>query len=348
MGGRRLEDGREWSSLDELARHALDGGARLLPAPPFMHGAAQWMAFSGFANGATVVLPARTDRFDALDTLRTVQRERVEYLLIVGDAFGRPLADAAEVHELDLSSLLVIINGGATLSSRTAQRLLSAAPTALLLDGLGSSETGSQASRLHSPGSAVPDGTFVPGEGTCVLSEQLDRVLEPGSGELGWLAQHGRVPLGYLGDEARTAATFPSVGGVRHAVAGDRARLLADGSIELLGRDAVTINTGGEKVFAEEVERALLQHPAVVDCVVAGRPSERWGDEVVAIVQVAEPAPGDADLLEVAARHVARYKLPKAIIRRAALRRSPSGKADYRWAREVATGAGSGGAAAPS
>jgi acyl-CoA synthetase (AMP-forming)/AMP-acid ligase II len=145
------------------------------------------------------------------------------------------------------------------------------------------------------------------------------------------------VPLGYLDDAEKTARTFPVIGGVRWSVPGDRARYRADGTIEVLGRDSVTINSGGEKIFAEEVEHALKQHPAVYDTVVAGRPSERWGQEVVAIVQLREGAVASAeDLLAEAARHVARYKLPKAFVFRSEIQRSPSGKADYRWARAQA------------
>jgi len=170
-----------------------------------------------------------------------------------------------------------------------------------------------------------------------VLSADLTRRLEPGDPELGWLAQTGRVPRGYLGDPEKTGRTFPLVDGVRHAVAGDRARVLADGSLELLGRDSVTINTGGEKVFAEEVEQAVKRHPDVFDVVVVGRPSERWGQEVVAVVQLRPgTAPSDDDLRTVAAEHVARYKLPKAVVRVPVVERSPSGKPDYRWAAEQA------------
>jgi 3-oxocholest-4-en-26-oate---CoA ligase len=173
-----------------------------------------------------------------------------------------------------------------------------------------------------------------------VLSEDRSRVLSPGDDELGWLAQGGRVPLGYLGDPDKTARTFPTIDGVRYAVAGDRARLLDDGSIELHGRDAATINTGGEKVFAEEVEQALKHHPAVFDAVVVGRPSEQWGQEVVAVVQLRGDGngPTDDDLRGAAADHLARYKLPKAFVRVGAIDRSPSGKPDYAWAAAVAQG----------
>jgi fatty-acyl-CoA synthase len=172
-----------------------------------------------------------------------------------------------------------------------------------------------------------------------IVSEDLTRILAPGEDELGWLAQQGRVPLGYLGDEAKTTRTFPTIGGIRMSVPGDRARLTADGLLELHGRDSVTINSGGEKIFAEEVEAALAHHPAVYDVVVTGRPSPRWGQEVIAVVQFRDgQGATDAELLEICSTHIARYKFPKAIIVVDKVLRSPAGKADYRWAKNVAAG----------
>jgi fatty-acyl-CoA synthase len=333
LGGRRLDDQQEWAGEDDLVANAANGGTRLMPAPPFMHGAAHWMAFNAFTNANTIVLPLVTDRFDVDDTLAVVEGEGVNVLLIVGDAFGRPLVDAIESTDRDLASLLAVVSGGAALSRGVKQRLLSALPSIMLLDGLGASETGQQGSQLTAAGQDVSTGDFTPGPGMEILSEDLTVVLEAGHDETGWLAQAGRVPLGYLGDAEKSARTFPTVAGIRYSVPGDRARLRADGTLELLGRDSVTINSGGEKIFAEEVEQAILHHPAVVDCLVTGRPSERWGSEVVAVVQLApDAAAADADLLEEAGRHIARYKLPKAIVRRDRIERSPSGKADYRWA----------------
>jgi fatty-acyl-CoA synthase len=167
-----------------------------------------------------------------------------------------------------------------------------------------------------------------------VLDATRDRELAPGSAEIGWLATAGFVPLGYLGDAEKTAATFPVVDGVRYSVPGDRARRAGDGSIVLLGRDAATINSGGEKIFAEEVEAVLMSHPAVYDALVVGRPSARWGQEVVAVVHLrAEPAPSDDELQAHCATELARYKIPKAFVRRDYVQRSPSGKPDYAWAR---------------
>jgi fatty-acyl-CoA synthase len=208
----------------------------------------------------------------------------------------------------------------------------------MIVDGLGSSEAGGQLAHV-SVGSGATTGTFPISPGNHVLSEDLDRELAPGEDELGWLAKSGRLALGYLNDPDKTARTYPVIDGVRYAVPGDRARLRADGIIELHGRDSVTINSGGEKIFAEEVEAAIKAHSGVYDCVVAGRPSDRWGNEVVAVVRVREGHDVDErSLLAEAEQHIARYKLPKAFVFVPEIVRSPSGKADYRWARKVAAG----------
>jgi fatty-acyl-CoA synthase len=303
-----------------------------------MHGAAHWMAFNAFTGGNTVVLPDVVDRFDPDDVLAAVAHFGVNVLLIVGDAFGRPLVEAIERGGHDTGSLLALVSGGAALSSGIKARLLAAVPTMMILDGLGASETGAQAYQTTGAGQEASTGTFSPGPGMCILSEDLDRLLEAGHDEVGWLGQAGRVPLGYLGDPDKTTRTFPTVDGVRYSVPGDRARLQSDGSVELLGRDSVTINSGGEKIFAEEVEQALKADPSVADAVVVGQPSPRWGQEVVAVVALRPGAsPDDAGLLAAAAEHIARYKLPKRIVYVDAVVRSPSGKTDYRWAREAAS-----------
>ena len=189
---------------------------------------------------------------------------------------------------------------------------------------------------MSAAGQQASTGTFTPGPGAAIV-ERRPRPPSSSAGheDVGWLAQKGRVPLGYLGDADKTARTFPVIDGVRYSVPGDRARLTADNLIELFGRDSVTINSGGEKIFAEEVEQALAHHPDVYDVVVAGRPSERWGQEVVAVVQLREGAtPDEASLLKEAETHIARYKLPKEFRFVPGIQRSPSGKADYRWAKE--------------
>jgi fatty-acyl-CoA synthase len=342
MGGRDLATGNEWESLEQIIEAARNGGARLLPAPPFMHGAGHWLAFTAMNGGSTVVIQDDTVGFDPQDIWDTVIREQANILLIVGDAFGRPLIEELERavdagKPYDLSSMLLIVSGGAPLNSTLKDRFLAQLPTVMVMDAVGASETGSQMSHMSAAGQSASTGTFTPGPGAAIVSDDLTSELDAGHAEVGWLAQRGRVPLGYLGDADKTARTFPVINGVRYSVPGDRARLTADGIIELYGRDSVTINSGGEKIFAEEVEQALAHHPDVYDVVVAGRPSERWGQEVVAIVQLREGAtPDESALLTAAAEHVARYKLPKAFRFVPAIVRSPAGKADYRWAKEQA------------
>ncbi len=337
FGGRNLMTGDEVGSIDDIVGPAGENpGVKLMILPPLIHGAAQWAVMTAINTGQTLVFPSAVDRFDATDVVRTVEREQVLSVTVVGDAMARPLLAAIQQATADLSSLLVVANGGALLTPSVKQQLIDALPGAMVIDGVGSSETGAQLRHMSTSG-AVSTGTFAAGPDTCVLADDRSAVLEPGHDGLGWLAQRGYVPLGYKGDAEKSATTFPSIDGVRHAVPGDRARHLADGSVELLGRDSVTINSGGEKIFAEEVEMAIASHPAVADVVVAGRPSERGGQEVVAVVALVGAAEVSAtDLIEHAARSLARYKLPKAIAFRPTIVRSPAGKADYRWACEQA------------
>ncbi|MBS1847607.1 MAG: acyl-CoA synthetase [Actinobacteria bacterium] len=341
MGGRPIGGTSELAGYEALATSASNapGAVKMMCVPPFMHGASQWGMFNAFTGGGTLVIQDDVTRLDPADVLATAAREGVVSLLSVGDAIGRPLIEEIERGTHDLSSLLVLVNGGAVLNSTLKDRAMAALPTLMVYDAVGASETGAQMTHLSTAGAAASSGTFQPGPDTVVADAELTRVLEPGEDATGWLAQRGRVPLGYLGDADKTAKTFPVIGGVRFAIPGDRARIRADGVIELLGRDSVTINSGGEKIFAEEVEQSIAHHPAVYDVVVAGRPSERWGSEVVAIVQVHEGMTVTADeLLAESEKHIARYKLPKEVIFRSSIQRSPTGKADYRWARDVAVG----------
>jgi len=337
FGGRNLMTGECVSSTDDItARVAANPGTKLMILPPLIHGAAQWSVMTAITTGQTLVFPTVVDHLDADEVVRTIEREQVVAVTVVGDAMARPLLTAIEKGIADVSPLAVVANGGALLTPYVKERLVEALPNAMIVDGVGSSETGAQMSHLSTTG-AVSTGTFNAGPDTFVAAEDLGSLLPPGHDGMGWLAQRGYVPLGYKGDAAKTAATFPVIDGVRYAVPGDRARHRADGRIELLGRDSVTINSGGEKIFVEEVETAIASHPAVTDVVVTGRPSERWGQEAVAVVALAEGARADAgELTEHAAKTLARYKLPKAVIFRAVIERSPSGKADYRWAREQA------------
>jgi fatty-acyl-CoA synthase len=306
-----------------------------------MHGAGHWVAFQGWDRGNPVVVQSVVDRLDPADVWATIEREGVSFLQIVGDAFARPLIAELDAHDYDLSKLAIILSGGAALSVTAKEQLLERLPHVMVIDGVGSSEAGGQMSHISTKDTGASTGDFTPIAGSVVLDEDLSRVLEPGHEGLGWLAKGGRIPLGYLGDPEKTARTFPTVDGARYSVPGDRARLRADGIIELHGRDSVTINSGGEKIFAEEVEAAIMGHPAVFDVVVCGRPSEQWGSEVVALVQLREGAGADAEGIRAeAAKHLARYKLPKAVVFLPEIVRSPSGKADYRWAKATATSRG--------
>lgn len=321
-----------------------------LPAAPFMHGAGHWIAFTAWHRGGTVVLQDNTRVLDPVDVLQVCEREGVQFLQIVGDAFGRPIVEeleraAAAGTPYQLNKLAILLSGGAALSAPVKQRFLAALPHLLIIDGIGSSEAGGQMQNVSvGDPSKATTGTFVASPGNHVLNEDLSAEQQPGDEALGWLAKSGRLPLGYLNDPAKTAKTFPTVAGVRYSVPGDRARLLVGTEatlglpiVELHGRDSVTINSGGEKIFAEEVEAAIIAHPSVYDVVVAGRPSARWGSEVVAIIRLVDGASADEQaLLAEAERHVARYKLPKAFVFVDAIQRSPAGKADYRWASATA------------
>ncbi len=257
MGGRK-PDGVELESLDELAAQVRSsGGLRALVGPPFMHGAAQWSSFMLMTMGACLVVPDVVKKLDPDDFLGKIGQEKITSITIVGDAFARPLLDQMAKKDYDLSSLVIIGSGGAPLSTANKEALLEKVPHAMIFDGIGSSETGAQATNMSTKDTGATTGKFQPGPGACVLSEDLTRVLAPGSDEMGWFAQKGRVPLGYFGDPEKTARTFPVIDGLRYSVPGDRARYRDDGTIEVLGRDSVTINSGGEKIFAEEVEHAL-------------------------------------------------------------------------------------------
>ncbi len=340
MGGRPFGSDTALTSYDEIAERAkvAAGAMSLLMLPPFMHGAAQWAAYNIITMGGRIVIPDDVEKLRAVDVLRLVERERVASIPVVGDAMARPLIDEIESGGYDLSCLISVTNGGAPMSPAIRDRIRAALPNALLIDAVGSSEAGQQMTTLAT-GDDVPTAVFNPQADTAVVAADYSRVLKPGDSEdsAGWLARRDLIPLGYLGDEAKTARTFPIIDGVRWSVPGDKARYLDDGRIELLGRDSVTINSGGEKIFAEEVERAITAHPHIYDVVVVGRPSERWGSEVVAIVQLAEgKSASDDELIEICDQAIARYKVPKAFIRIDKVVRSPAGKADYRWAKEVA------------
>lgn len=329
-------DGPPFTDAADLAAAAVANPhpmTTLLPAP-LMHGTAVYSLFSGFFTGSKQVLMRA---FDPHEALQLIQDERVSCVIVVGDAMARPLTDAIARHgsEFDLSSLMLVSSGGALWSKSSKDRLLELLPGLYLRDGFGASESGVDGT-LDTDENGV---SRVRGNPNMTLVDADLRAIEPGSDKLGYIARSGHVPLGYFNDEAKTAATFPVVDGVRMAVLGDMGRIEADGAIVLLGRGSGCINTGGEKVFPEEVEAALKSHPDVMDAVVTGIPHERYGEQVTAVVQLREEiADYDTDQLVEHCRHsIAGYKVPRAITLVPHIVRSPAGKADYRWAKSIAT-----------
>jgi acyl-CoA synthetase (AMP-forming)/AMP-acid ligase II len=330
---------------EEIAQRCLVPRTRCVPACPFMHGTAHWMAFSTLFLGGTVIIP--TDR--ALAPLRLWQliaREQANFLVIVGDAFARPMLDALDgISEngdsegadaaLDLSSCRVILSGGAILSPTLKRALVERLPGVLVVDGYGASETGGQGQSVTVAGGPIATAPrFSVNDETSVLGEDL-RPLP--AGVVGLLARRGHIPIGYYKDPEKTAATFPVVDGVRWSVPGDHAVIEDDATITLLGRGSVSINTGGEKVYPEEVESALKSLDAVFDAVVVGVPDARFGERVIAVLQVrAGAAPTLADVQEHLRGQLAGYKVPRGLVQVELIVRSPSGKPDYRWARATA------------
>ncbi len=320
------------SAPEELATRVPEAPITALPTPPLMHASAHWLAFHQLFTGGRIVMP-ELGRFDPELIWKLVTDEQVFMVIIVGDAMARPLIDelAANGDRYVTDTLWVIGSGGAILSQSNRDRLLELLPNRLIADGYGSSETGTLGNRVGQGGA-----TFVVNDQTAVLDED-GAPVPPGSDVAGRLARRGHIPLGYWGDEEKTAKTFVEVDGVRWVLPGDLARVEEDGTITLLGRGSTSINTGGEKVFPEEVEEALKAHGAIADAVVVGVPDERWGQRVVAVVEnVAGRSATLAELQEHARAHLAGYKLPRSLVTVDRIVRSPAGKADYAWARQRA------------
>jgi acyl-CoA synthetase (AMP-forming)/AMP-acid ligase II len=313
------------------------GVVTMLPAAPLIHGAAQWASFIALYGGGKVVI-APGKRFDPQLIWRLAAKENVNSITIVGDAMARPLAEALEGQSFDLRGLRVIGSGGAILSEHVKDQLKKHLPGVVVMDNFGGSEAGAQGQHVGR-GANDTAPRFRAEPTTVVVGMEDYRILEPGCGQVGWLARKGRIPLGYYKDSEKTAQTFVEVEGVRWAIPGDMAMVEADGTITLLGRGSACINSGGEKIFPEEVESALRSHPAVFDAVVVGVPDEKWGERITAVVQA---RPGADLTLETLADHcrasVAGYKVPRGLTLVDELVRQPSGKPDYRWAKSIAMG----------
>ena len=309
----------------------------ILPAAPFIHGAAQWAAWIAiFTGGKVVVSPGRT--FDPHAVVGLIERERVMVVNLVGDAMAKPFADAlrAAGGKRDLSSLMAVASAGAILSESVKAELTELLPDAMVLNAFGATETGHQGTVY--PGGEGGRPSFFMDDSNTVLGED-GKPIAPGSGVIGRLARRGRLPVGYYKDPEKTAATFLTIDGQRWVVPGDLATIEEDGRITVFGRGAVCINSGGEKVFPEEVEEAIKAHPDVVDAVVVGVPDEKWGQRVAAVVQTKPGADFTLSALDAHCRtKVAGYKVPRQMHLVPLVSRHPSGKPDYRWARDVATG----------
>jgi acyl-CoA synthetase (AMP-forming)/AMP-acid ligase II len=331
-GGDVMSMGNHVKDERELAERLPPPGIVALATPPLMHASAHWLAFHTlYTGGKLVMMPL--GRFDPPEIWETIGREKVLTLVVIGDAMAKPLLDELEANhdKYDTSGLWVVASGGAALSEHNKERIRKLLPDRMIVDTFGSSETG-----VLGPKGQGGDAAFTLNEFTAVLDENNKRV-EPGSGGVGKVARRGHVPLRYHNDEEKTAKTFVEAAGERWAITGDDATVEADGTVRILGRGSQCINTGGEKVYPEEVEEPLRSHPDVEDAVVIGVPDDRWGERVVAVVQ---PVSGRQltleDLQKHVREHIAGYKVPRDLVLVDKVERSPAGKPDYRWARERA------------
>ncbi len=310
--------------------------ATLLPACPLMHGTGLFITLSTLSGGGTVVL-LDTLRLDAEAVWSAIEREQVQVCTIVGDAFAWPMLAALDAHpeRWNLASLRAITSSGVTWSPETKRGLLAHLPGITLIDSLGASEGIMTRTETRADDDIAP-ARFKASDRLVVVTDDGD-VAEPGDGLIGMLGVGGAIPLGYYKDPEKTAATFRTVHGRRYSIPGDYATVESDGTIRLLGRGSACINSGGEKVYPEEVELALRSHPEVFDCVVVGVPDARWGEMVVALVQPSDGLVLDDDALHADCRQsLAGYKVPKRFIALESLQRSPAGKADYKLLREIA------------
>jgi 3-oxocholest-4-en-26-oate---CoA ligase len=330
----------EVASVEELVARIAPEQSTFLLLAPLMHAAGGWVVLLHLFSGNKVVLWPGS--LDPSEVWRTIERERVTATSTVGDAVMRPLLDAWDAFDPkpDIGSLAVVSSGGAPLSAVLRDRFLATFPSIPLSDAYGSSETGIQAGRIFlGPTGDDPEPQFT-AQQAVVMDEESHRPVVPGSGIVGRVARTGRIPLAYHKDPARSANTFVEWDGRRWSLTGDMATVAADGTITLLGRGSLCINTGGEKVYPEEVEGAMRQSRTVYDVVVVGVPDERWGERVVAVVQSAPgAAPTAGELMGLVRASLAGYKVPKQVVFVDEVVRSPSGKADYRWAAEVAASA---------
>ena len=343
-GGIDAVTGEKYQTPETFADKCLQDQTIALALAPFMHGGAQWQSFNSFFSGWKLIINDQVS-FDADYVWEVVAKEKVMNLTIMGDAMGRPLCDAlprAIEKGLDLSSLFVLSSTASVFSASIKDTILEYLPNLFLIDAVGSSETGATGVNIHTKDGKLKDSgggpKFTKPNFSEILNLDTKEVIPPSDTEtIGYLARKGHVPVAYYKDEEKSKKTFIEVGGVRYSIPGDMAKYEEDGQMTLLGRGSVSINSGGEKIFPEEVEMALKAHPNIFDCLVVGVKDDRWGQKVVAVIQRRENDELSLDdIKEVASKYIASYKMPKEIVFSELIERAPSGKPNYQWAQEFA------------
>ena len=343
-GGIDAVTGEKYPTPEAFADKCLQDQTIALALAPFMHGGAQWQSFNSFFSGWKLIINDQVS-FDADYVWEVVAKEKVMNLTIMGDAMGRPLCDAlprAIEKGLDLSSLFVLSSTASVFSASIKDTILEYLPNLFLIDAVGSSETGATGVNIHTKDGKLKDSgggpKFTKPNFSEILNLETKEVIPPSDTEtIGYLARKGHVPVAYYKDEEKSKKTFIEVGGVRYSIPGDMAKYEEDGQMTLLGRGSVSINSGGEKIFPEEVEMALKAHPNIFDCLVVGVKDDRWGQKVVAVIQRRENDELSLDdIKDVASKYIASYKMPKEIVFSELIERAPSGKPNYQWAQEFA------------
>ena len=343
-GGIDAVTGEKYPTPEAFADKCLQDQTIALALAPFMHGGAQWQSFNSFFSGWKLIINDQVS-FDADYVWEVVAKEKVMNLTIMGDAMGRPLCDAlprAIEKGLDLSSLFVLSSTASVFSASIKDTILEYLPNLFLIDAVGSSETGATGVNIHTKDGKLKDSgggpKFTKPNFSEILNLDTKEVIPPSDTEtIGYLARKGHVPVAYYKDEEKSKKTFIEVGGVRYSIPGDMAKYEEDGQMTLLGRGSVSINSGGEKIFPEEVEMALKAHPNIFDCLVVGVKDDRWGQKVVAVIQRRENGELSLDdIKDVASKYIASYKMPKEIVFSELIERAPSGKPNYQWAQEFA------------
>ena len=343
-GGIDAVTGEKYKTPEEFADKCFQDQTIALALAPFMHGGAQWQSFNAFFSGWKLIINDQIS-FDADYIWEVVAKEKVMNLTIMGDAMGRPLCDAlpkAIEKGLDLSSLFVLSSTASVFSATIKDTILEFLPNLFLIDAVGSSETGATGVNIHTKDGKLKDSgggpKFTKPDFSEILNLDTKEIIPPSDTQtIGYLARKGHVPLAYYKDEEKSKKTFIEVNGERYSIPGDMAKYEADGQMTLLGRGSVSINSGGEKIFPEEVEMALKAHPNIFDCLVVGVKDDRWGQKVVAVIQRREDIEMSLEeIKEVASKYIASYKMPKAIVFSELIERAPSGKPNYQWAQEYA------------